>query len=293
MSINKLEICKINKNIFRKQILKNISFNCERGEITGFVGPKNSGKSSLFKVLAGLWNVNSGNIKINGISFTDNRDRFISNIGSLIETPNLYEDLSAQQNFEIMLRLHNIKELSWYNHLISKFDIYNFMNKKIKKYSPGMKQKVGIIMALITDPDIIILDEPTNSLDVTSVRALHDILLTLKKDKIILISSNTLEELDSISDKIFFLKDGTIATSYSHKLTQQYIVELNEPIESTIDFSSVEMVKLVNDKTIKIECVNLNSFLKECIDFNISIRNIKNENNVKNFFDESNESVGE
>lgn len=103
-------------------ILKDVDFLCDKGEITGFVGPNGSGKSSLFKVLSGLWNINSGDIKLDGVSFINNTDKFIGNIGSFIESPNLYEDLTARQNFEIMIKLHNIQNLDWYNFLISKFN---------------------------------------------------------------------------------------------------------------------------------------------------------------------------
>lgn len=287
MPVNKLEGSRINKIISSKMILKDVNFLCDKGEITGFVGPNGSGKSSLFKVLSGLWNINSGDIKLDGVSFINNIDEFIGNIGSFIESPNLYEDLTARQNFEIMIKLHNIQNLDWYNFLIFKFNIDSYIDKKIKKYSLGMKQRIAIVMALITNPDIIILDEPTNSLDITSVRILHEILQSVKKDKIILISSHILEELESIADKVYILKNGTIISSYSHGLNEQYTVELNYPINNDIHFSSTKILEIIDGQVIKIECSNLDEFLKECISLNISVKKVKNESSIKKFFDES------
>lgn len=288
--INKLEGSNINKVISKKQILRNINFECMKGEITGFVGPNGSGKSSLFKVISGLWEINSGEVKIDNFCFKKNRNKIIGNIGSLIEGPNLYEDLTAKENFEIMIKLHNIQNLDWYNYLISKFNINSFINKKVKTFSQGMKQKTAIVMALITNPNIIILDEPTNSLDITSVKRLHDILLSIKKDKIILVSSHILEEIEYLADKTYILKNGEIITSISQNSTQEYIVNLNTPIKDTVNFSSIKSLNMVNNKTIKIETANLNAFLKECIENNISIKNIKSESNIRRYF---NESVGE
>lgn len=268
-------------------ILKDVDFLCDKGEITGFVGPNGSGKSSLFKVLSGLWNINSGDIKLDGVSFINNTGEFIGNIGSFIESPNIYEDLTARQNFEIMIKLHNIQNLDWYNFLIFKFNIDSYIDKKIKKYSLGMKQRIAIVMALITNPNIIILDEPTNSLDITSVRILHEILQSVKKDKIILISSHILEELESIADKVYILKNGTIISSYSHGLDEQYIVHLNYPINNDIHFSSTKILEIIDGQVIKIECSNLDEFLKECISLNISVKKIKNGSSIKKFFDES------
>lgn len=285
-----LDVHGINKTLANKQILKDITFNCEVGKITGFIGPNGSGKSSLFKVISGLWNVDSGDIKIDGVDFMNNKEKFISNIGSFIEIPNIYEDLSAKQNFEIILKLHDIKDLSWYNSLISKFDVNSFINKKVKRYSLGMKQKVGIIMALLSNPNIIILDEPTNSLDVTSVRMLHDTLLSIKNDKIILISSHILEELESISDKVFLINNGIIRDSYCESLSNYYIIEFNNCLEKDIKFSSINKLENINETTIKVICDNLDEFFKECAKLNLSIRLIKNESNIKKFF---NESIGE
>lgn len=172
MPYYKIQTINVNKKISNKQVLKDINLECYKGKITGVIGPNGCGKSSLFKVLSGLWSYESGEIYFDTDDFGKSKENLINNVGSFIELPNLYEDLTGRQNFQIMLKLHNIKDLEWYEYLINLFEMGEFLDIKVKKYSLGMKQKAGIIIALIHNPDIIILDEPTNSLDITAVKQL-------------------------------------------------------------------------------------------------------------------------
>ena len=277
MGYSKIQTINLDKKISKKQILKDINLECQKGKITGIIGPNGSGKSSLFKVLSGLWKYDFGKVLFDGLEFSENEQEIISSIGSFIEAPNLYEDLTARQNCELLLRLHNISDLTWYNYLVSLFEMESFMDIKVKKYSLGMKQKVGIVLSLIADPDIIILDEPTNSLDVTSVKRFHDLLKSMKSEKIIIISSHILEELDSLCDEIYLISSGSVVNKSHEEVKIKYIVEFNGDIPKDIMFKTVQNMEIINNNTMKFQCDRLNDFLDEVRDFNIEIKNIDKE----------------
>lgn len=260
MGYNKIQMMNLDKKISKKQILKDINLECEKGKITGIIGPNGSGKSSLFKVLSGLWDYDSGRVLFNDLEFSENEQEIISSIGSFIEAPNLYEDLTARQNCELLLKLHNISDLTWYNHLVSLFEMESFMDIKVKKYSLGMKQKVGIVLSLIANPDIIILDEPTNSLDVTSVKRFHNLLKSIKDEKIIIISSHILEELDSLCDEIYLINSGALVNKSKEEVKVTYIVEFNNDLSKDIILKSVENTEIISNNTIRFECVKLNYY---------------------------------
>ena len=284
MGYNKIQMMNLDKKISKKQILKDINLECQKGKITGIIGPNGSGKSSLFKVLSGLWDYNSGKVLFDDLELSENEQNIISNIGSFIESPNLYEDLTARQNCELLLEFHNISDLTWYNHLINLFEMEEFMDIKVKKYSLGMKQKVGIVLSLIANPDIIILDEPTNSLDVTSVKRFHDLLKSIKDEKIIIISSHILEELDSLCDEIYLINSGTLVNRSQEEVKITYIVEFNDNLPKDIILKSVQNVERISNNTIRFECVKLNDFLDEIRNFNLEIKNIDKESAATTLF---------
>lgn len=289
MSINNIKVINLNKNLGKKQILKSISLGFDKGKITGIIGPNGSGKSSLFKILAGLWEFNSGKILFNEIDLKENKNLILENIGAFIESPNFYEDLSPCQNFEIVKKIHNINDEDWCNKLINIFEIDKFINIKLKKCSLGMKQKVAILMALLPNPDVIILDEPTNSLDINSVNTLHKLLLEMKNEKIIIISSHILEELDTLCDDVYMIDKGRIIARANDGLNNTYIISFESKPQNINLLKSCKIIKLINDNSFKIECNNLNELFGECNKLKLKVMSIKNESSTKMLF---NEKVG-
>ncbi|KNF09665.1 ABC-type multidrug transport system, ATPase component [Gottschalkia purinilytica] len=285
-----LDISNINKLIGKKHILNNISLRCESGKIFGLVGPNGCGKSSLFKVLSTLWNPTSGSIKINDLCLHKNKETLLPKIGAFIEMPNIYNDLSGKENLNILLKLYGIRNKDWYEFLLQEFDISNFMDKKVKTYSLGMRQKIGLIASLINNPDIVFLDEPTNSLDINTVHSVHNIINILKQNnKLVIVSSHILEELDSLVDKTFIMKSGRLIDTYAkHKDTSTYI-EFNNKInlsELSLILDNIPF-KEIDDFTIEINNKDINYVLKLLTQSDYTIKNISSNNdNLKSKFNE-------
>ena len=284
MSINNIKLIDINKNLQKKVILNNINLEFNKGKIVGIIGANGSGKSSLFKVLSGLWNFDSGKILFDEIEITENKNFIRKNIGAFIENPNFYEDLNALQNFEIIKKLYNIRNEEWYYKLISDFGIDKFINIKLKKCSLGMRQKVAIVMALLPNPDIIILDEATNSLDISAVNVLHKLLMTLKNEKIIIVSSHILEEIDSLCDDIYMLDKGKVISKTNHESNRVYVIRFKHSNQNIDLLKSVRIITQINDFTFKMECNNLNELFIECNNLKLEVASIRNESSTKLLF---------
>lgn len=284
MSINNIKLIDINKNLQKKVILNNINLEFNKGKIVGIIGANGSGKSSLFKVLSGLWNFDSGKILFDEIEITENKNFIRKNIGAFIENPNFYEDLNALQNFEIIKKLYNIRNEEWYYKLISDFGIDKFINIKLKKCSLGMRQKVAIVMALLPNPDIIILDEATNSLDISAVNVLHKLLMTLKNEKIIIVSSHILEEIDSLCDDIYMLDKGKVISKTNHESNRVYVIRFKHSNQNIDLLKSGRIITQINDFTFKMECNNLNKLFIECNNLKLEVASIRNESSTKLLF---------
>lgn len=292
--VNKLEIDKVSKYIKNNKIIENISFSCNKGEVTGVVGPNGSGKSSIFKIISGLWSKTSGNILINNQEIDLNDSMILRKISSFIEQPNVYENLTVEENIKILIDLYGISDLNWVNFLIESLNINSFKNKKLKKCSLGMKQKVGILMSLINDGDIVILDEPTNSLDIDSVKIVHDIIKIMKeKGKIILVSSHIIEELESIVDKVVILKGGQIKKIYDKQIDEKiYNIEFkyNVKKDKLLQFKEIISIYNIENNCAEIKISDINRFMKECILNEIDINSISQKTSLlRNFINEEEE----
>lgn len=144
----------------RKKAVSNVSFSIKPGEIVGLIGPNGAGKTTIMKTLLGLTKFN-GQIRFNGQPITESNHRVLVNVGALIEEPAIYPFLSGKQNLQ--LYSHNTSNL---NKLIERLGMTSYIDRRSKEYSVGMKQKLGIALAFLNNPQLIILDEPMNGLDV-------------------------------------------------------------------------------------------------------------------------------
>jgi ABC-2 type transport system ATP-binding protein len=205
-----VKVRNISKSINGKKILHNINFDIYEGEIVGLVGPNGAGKSTLLKVMCGLYTIDDGEIKYFDYDLKKDFEKAMSIVGTLIEDPNLYKNLSGSDNLKIFKNMFKGINEETVKEIVRIVEMEKYLGKKFKTYSLGMKERLGIASALINKPKILILDEPTNGLDPIGVKKIMSILKNMK-DTTIIISSHMLSEIESLCDKIIFINNGTIA----------------------------------------------------------------------------------
>ena len=191
--------------------VNNVTLNISRGTIYGFLGPNGAGKSTTMKMLLGLTKPTSGAFSINGQSFPSDRIAILNEIGSLIESPPFYSNLTGRENLDIVRRILGLPKAA-VDEALELVGLQEFGNRIAKKYSLGMKQRLGIASALIGKPPILILDEPTNGLDPAGIHEIRNMLKSLPQmyDCTILISSHLLSEIELIADDIGILNHGNL-----------------------------------------------------------------------------------
>ena len=225
MILKCLDICK-------KNILNNICIQIKDGDIVGLLGPNGAGKTTLISIILGLQKKDSGKIFINDNDMDLNYKKNIKVIGSVMDSQNFYTYLTGMNNLKLKARIYKINKLE-IDKIVDLVGLSNKINDKVKTYSLGMKQRLNIAMALLNKPKILIMDEPTNGLDINGIIDLKKIIKKLsEKGVIILISTHMIKELDDICNKICILKNGTIieneTTDYLIKKNINYLFEVND-----------------------------------------------------------------
>ena len=205
-----LKIINLTKIIKGNTILDSISLEMESGKIYGIQGKNGSGKTMLMKAICGLIRPTSGEVWINGERLGDKYD-FPMDTGALIENPGFLRNYNAFDNLKFLAEINGKANKEDIENILNEVGLKEVGNKKYKKYSLGMKQKLGIAAALLENPDLIILDEPTNALDEESIHKLRNILVKRKEQgALIIVSSHDKEELEILSDKIIKMESGKI-----------------------------------------------------------------------------------
>lgn len=208
-----LEIKDVSKKIDKQDVLCNINMSMEKGKIYGLKGKNGCGKTMIMRAICGLINT-SGKIEIDGKVIGKDCD-FPPSVGALIENPGFINRYSAFENLKILAAIQGKIGDDKIIEVLRQVGLDPNEKKKVKKYSLGMKQKLGIAGAIMEEPDLIILDEPTNALDESSVKRLRELLeVEKKRGALIIISSHDAEELEYLSDKIFFIENGSIKDEY-------------------------------------------------------------------------------
>lgn len=199
----------VNKKFGGTEILKNININLEKNKIYGFEGKNGSGKTVLFKMICGFIAPSSGKILINNKQIGKDID-FPEKCGILIESPGFIDRFSAYKNLKLLADINRTISDTEIKKWMDFYDLEFTSKKKVKNFSLGMKQKLGLIQAFMEEPNILILDEPMNALDEKSVIKTRELLNSIKNNTIILISSHNKEDIESLCDEIFLIDNGII-----------------------------------------------------------------------------------
>ena len=208
---------KIKKSFGQIIALDDVSFNVDKNSIHGILGPNGSGKSTLMRILSGLIKSWSGNIFLHDDKIQKNSNEYLKSFGFMIEEPSFYEYLSAEENLKIFCRLLNYNFDVVFESL-KRVDLYDWRKTKVKNFSYGMKQRLGIAQAILHDPDILILDEPNNGLDPKGIADMNSLIEGLQEEgKTICISTHILKDVERLCDSVTVLKKGKLILNSSIK----------------------------------------------------------------------------
>lgn len=206
-----LTVRHLTKSYGEIKAVNDVSISVEKGEIVGFVGANGSGKTTVLKCITGLVKQDQGEVWINDIDIHKDFERAVSKVGALIEMPALYPHLSGYENIQLSARVYRPSE-AYLDELLRFTGLEQYLHRPVAKYSLGMKQRLAICIALLSKPELLLLDEPMNGLDVEGVAEFRRFICDLarKNGTAVLISSHILSELQKMCDRVIFIKKGIL-----------------------------------------------------------------------------------
>ena len=286
-----LEIHNLEKKYRNVKVISNVNMNVKKGAIYGIIGKNGAGKTTLMRLICGLQEPTNGTYVIGGIS---NKDKKIiemrKRIGAIIETPSIYLDMTPVENLRSQYKMMGLHEKDNLYKLLELVGLSQAEKKKVKNFSLGMKQRLGIAMALVGSPDFIILDEPINGLDPEGIIEIRELILKLNREKGItfLISSHYLDELSKIATDYGFLNKGKIIKEITS-------TELESSKTKRIEISVsnvVECEKYLEEKNIRYEITSDKKInLYDQINVSELAINLSNRNCIINEFHEKEETL--
>ena len=207
-----LQIQNVTKTFGRKTAVDNVSFELYPGEVFGFLGPNGAGKTTIIKMVMGFFRPDEGTIIINGYNRKTHYEAAMSSIGGIVENPEMYNTLSARLNLKMYARLHKGVTPERINEVLELVGLSERADEPVKKYSLGMKQRIGLAQAMLHHPKVLILDEPTNGLDPAGIHQLRDILKKLAHEEgvAVMVSSHLLSEMQLMCDRIGIINHGKL-----------------------------------------------------------------------------------
>jgi ABC-2 type transport system ATP-binding protein len=237
---NYIETNALNFSFGSLKVLNELSIEVPSGSIYGFLGPNGAGKTTTIRALLGLYKTNGDHIRLFGESINHNKISILNRIGALVESPTVYEHLSGYDNIEITRKLRNLHR-NRTNEVLKTVNLLQDAKRPVRHYSLGMKQRLGLALALLSEPELLILDEPTNGLDPHGIIEIRELLLSLQKEKgtTVFISSHILGEIEKIASHVGIINKGSL-------LFQGTLRELREIGVSTVSIETTEYEKGLN-----------------------------------------------
>ncbi|MCY9196109.1 ABC transporter ATP-binding protein [Bacillus atrophaeus] len=252
----------LTKTFQGKEVVSNVNMHIRKGEIYGFLGPNGAGKTTVMKMLTSLIKPTGGEIEILGHKLTNTSYKVLGRIGSMIEYPIFYEKLTAQENLELHCEYMGYHDKNLIQEVLGMVNLKNIEDKAVKTFSLGMKQRLGIARAIITKPELLILDEPINGLDPVGIKEIRHLFQVLSKEygMTLLISSHMLSEIEQIADTIGVIRDGRLLEEVSMDKIRGQNTEYIELVTTNRTKAcfvlenelSIANFKILNEKTVRI-----------------------------------------
>ncbi|WP_243354724.1 ATP-binding cassette domain-containing protein [Bacillus litorisediminis] len=287
----------LTKRVKGKELVSDINLHIKKGEIYGFLGQNGAGKTTILRLLTTLIKPTAGEIEMFGKKLTENTKDLLKRVGSIIEYPIFYEHLTAKENMQLHCEYLGFYDEAAIDHALDLVHLKNIEGKPVKSFSLGMKQRLGIARAIITKPELIILDEPTNGLDPIGIKEIRDLFKMLNKQYgiTLVISSHILGEIEQIADRIGVIKEGKLINDVSiadiHKQKTDYIELVTRHINQAVYVLEQELqitnFKIVDENRIRIYDFRLSpsEISKELILRGVDIEEIhKHSSSLEDYF---------
>ena len=209
----------LTKNIDGKELVRDVGIHVKKGEIYGFLGPNGAGKTTVMKMLTNLWKPTEGTVELFGQTLENTSYDVFKRMGSIIEFPTFYEQMSGRDNLKLHCEYMGYYSKDSLNEALNMLGLAEAADKPVKRYSLGMKQRLGIARAILCRPELVILDEPTNGLDPAGMKQIRELfqMLSAEYGMTFLISSHLLSEIESIADTIGVISHGRLLKEISMK----------------------------------------------------------------------------
>ncbi|CRK84564.1 ABC transporter ATP-binding protein [Neobacillus massiliamazoniensis] len=281
MSSPVLELKKVSKVIKGKKIIDDLSFAIEEGEVFGFLGPNGAGKTTTIRMMVGLMGITSGEILICGKSVEKEFEEAIRNIGGIVENPELYKFLTGYQNLMQYARMVKGVSKQKIEEVVEFVGLKDRIHDKVKTYSLGMRQRLGLAQSLLHDPKVMILDEPTNGLDPAGIREIRDHLKKLTKEKgmSVIVSSHLLSEMEMMCDRIAIIQNGKLIDIQkvhdTQESKQKYFFEVDIKNIAILKSQGISYEKVDNGIAIEMEKDEVPNMIQLLIEKGIRIFEVK------------------
>lgn len=212
-----LKISGLNKTLGKRHILHDISFEAYEGEVFGFLGPNGAGKTTTIKIIVGLLSLDDGDIAVGGFDIRRNFEKALAGIGGIVENPEMYKYMTGRENLRQYARMREGVTEARIDEVVKLVGLSKRIDEKVKRYSLGMRQRLGVAQAILHHPKLLVLDEPTNGLDPAGIKELRDILKKLAhEDNIcVLVSSHLMSEMELMCDRVGIINNGKMIGVYT------------------------------------------------------------------------------
>ncbi|MDP4155426.1 MAG: ABC transporter ATP-binding protein [Bacillota bacterium] len=279
-----VELKSVTKVISGRKIIDDISFVVNKGEVFGFLGPNGAGKTTTIRMMVGLMGITSGDITIAGASIKKNFTEAVGHVGAIVENPEMYKFMSGFDNLVHFSRMTTGVTKSKINEVVELVGLTERIHDKVKTYSLGMRQRLGLAQCLLHDPEVLILDEPTNGLDPAGIREIRDYLRLLAREKnmAVIVSSHLLSEMEMMCDRIGIIQTGRLVDvqlveEFIHGADSVYEFEV-VPSDKAISLLKNQGWRVTTSRrgiTVKIKKEEIPAVVKDLVEADIQIFAIK------------------